>query len=106
MKTKTNNWIEETTNQFHEVYEKYAPEFGYETRVETRKLDLNSPNGKLMLKVVEEVCTTLLEKQREEMIKLALENKDKFYYFEEYDNGDYTYYFNDKEFTNLIKSND
>jgi hypothetical protein len=41
----------QTARQFHELYEKYAPEFCYETRPDTKELDFESPNGKLMLKV-------------------------------------------------------
>jgi hypothetical protein len=41
---------------FHEAYERLAPSFGYETRVETRRFDPESKNGKLMVAV----CTELL----------------------------------------------
>lgn len=44
---------------FHEEYERLAPEFGYETRVDTREFDENSPNGKLMIAVCEEVLDWL-----------------------------------------------
>lgn len=37
--------------RFHETYERLAPDFGYETRPETRKFDPESPNGKLMIAV-------------------------------------------------------
>lgn len=37
--------------RFHEVYERLAPEFGYETRKETKAFDADSPNGKLMVAV-------------------------------------------------------
>ena len=40
---------------FHEAYERLAPQFGYETRPETKQFDQNSPNGKLMIAVCEEV---------------------------------------------------
>lgn len=36
---------------FHEAYERLAPEFGYEMRAETRKFDLNTSNGRLMIAV-------------------------------------------------------
>jgi hypothetical protein len=41
--------------KFHETYERLAPEFGYETRTETREFDPESPNGQLMIAVIEEL---------------------------------------------------
>jgi hypothetical protein len=38
----------------HSIYEKMAPEFGYETSEETREFDPDSPNGRLMTKAVKE----------------------------------------------------
>ena len=46
----------ELARKFHEVYERLAPDFGYETRKETRDFDPESPNGKLMIRVCGEVC--------------------------------------------------
>ncbi len=46
----------ETATKFHEVYERLAPSFGYETRPETRAFDPTSPNGRLMMAVCQEVC--------------------------------------------------
>ena len=40
---------------FHETYERLAPQFGYETLVETREFDENSDNGQLMIAVCEDV---------------------------------------------------
>lgn len=45
--------------QFHEAYERLAPLFGYETRLETRLFDAESTNGKLMIAV----CDELLDSQ-------------------------------------------
>lgn len=42
---------ESLARQFHEAYERLAPQFGYETRAETRQFDPTSPNGKLMIAV-------------------------------------------------------
>jgi hypothetical protein len=39
----------------HDTYERLAPEFGYETRPDTRAFDTGSPNGRLMIAVCEEV---------------------------------------------------
>ena len=41
--------------RFHEAYERLAPEYGYETRHDTREFDPKSPNGKLMTAVCLEV---------------------------------------------------
>jgi hypothetical protein len=41
--------------RFHEIYERLAPKFGYETREETREFDPNSKNGKLMVAVCLEI---------------------------------------------------
>lgn len=44
---------------FHEAYERLAPEFGYETRTETRSFDVESPNGKLMVAVCQRILLEL-----------------------------------------------
>jgi hypothetical protein len=36
---------------FHNAYERLAPQFGYETRPETREFDPHTPNGQLMIAV-------------------------------------------------------
>lgn len=50
---------EELAVLFHETYERLAPEFGYETKPETRKFDETSPNGKLMIAVCAEILARL-----------------------------------------------
>jgi hypothetical protein len=40
---------------FHNTYERLAPSFGYETRVDTKLFDITTPNGKLMIAVCKEV---------------------------------------------------
>ena len=42
---------EQLARRFHDIYEQLAPNFGYETRPETRNFDPESPNGKLMIAV-------------------------------------------------------
>ncbi len=37
---------------FHEHYERLAPQFGYETRPDTRAFDPTTPNGQLMVATV------------------------------------------------------
>lgn len=44
---------------FHDRYERLAPSFGYETRVETRAFDPTSKNGRLMIAVCDEILTWL-----------------------------------------------
>lgn len=44
---------------FHENYERLAPSFGYETRLETQQFDADSPNGQLMVAVCEDVIEKL-----------------------------------------------
>ena len=50
---------EELAILFHDTYEKLAPEHGYETRNDTRLFDPNTPNGKLMIAVCDEVMREL-----------------------------------------------
>ncbi len=47
---------EQLARRFHEVYERLAPSFGYETRAETRDFDPTTPNGRLMIAVCEELA--------------------------------------------------
>ena len=42
---------EQLAKQFHNIYEALAPEFGYETREETKVFDRESKNGRLMVAV-------------------------------------------------------
>lgn len=44
---------------FHEIYERRAPEFGYETRKETRAFNPDTPNGQLMCAVCGEIIDRL-----------------------------------------------
>lgn len=41
--------------QFHEAYERLAPEFGYATRDDTKEFDPTTPNGRLMVAVMKEI---------------------------------------------------
>lgn len=45
----------ELARQFHDLYESMAPQFGYETRPETRQFDPESKNGRLMIAVCAEI---------------------------------------------------
>jgi hypothetical protein len=50
---------EELAMLFHKTYERMAPDFGYETRKETRSFDNSTPNGQLMIAVCKEVLKIL-----------------------------------------------
>ena len=41
--------------RFHDTYERLAPEFGYETRPDTKQFDPDPPNGRLMIAVCGEL---------------------------------------------------
>ena len=44
---------------FHELYEKFAPEYAYETKAETKEFKSYTPNGKLMIRVCREIQKTV-----------------------------------------------
>ena len=44
---------------FHDLYEHYAPEYGYETREDSKIFKAYTPNGKLMIRVCREIQKTL-----------------------------------------------
>jgi len=56
---KQDKEIRELAEKFHETYERLAPEYGYETRPETKQFDPESPNGKLMIAVCGELLDTM-----------------------------------------------
>ena len=54
---------------FHNTYERLAPSFGYETRLDTKLFDTTTPNGKLMIAV----CKEIIKWQQERMFELVEE---------------------------------
>jgi hypothetical protein len=52
----------ELAKLFHETYEKLAPEYGYETREDTKSFDANTKNGKLMIATCKEILCLLRQK--------------------------------------------
>ncbi len=60
---------EVTAKLFHDTYERLAPDFGYETREDTKEFDPESPNGKLMTAVVGEIMQGYLPISEVEEIK-------------------------------------
>ena len=60
---------------FHNTYEKLAPSFGYETRLDTKSFETTTPNGKLMIAVCKEIIKWQKEQDKnkyseEEVIEL------------------------------------
>jgi hypothetical protein len=57
---------------FHNTYERLAPSFGYETRVDTKLFETTTPNGKLMIAVCKEIIKHQQERSysEEEVIVL------------------------------------
>lgn len=51
----TENSALDLASRFHETYERLAPQFGYETRLDTRAFDPASKNGELMVAVCAEI---------------------------------------------------
>lgn len=47
--------LEARAREFHNTYERLAPQFGYETRPDTKAFDPTSPNGRLMMAVIGEL---------------------------------------------------
>ena len=46
---------------FHDTYENLAPQYGYETRGDTKRFNPESPNGKLMIEVIRVHTNAILE---------------------------------------------
>jgi hypothetical protein len=64
---------------FHTTYERLAPSFGYETRIDTKSFDANTPNGMLMIAVCKEIIKFQQERmnvQLKEMYLKGIENYD------------------------------
>lgn len=67
---------EQIARQFHGAYERLAPQFGYETREDTKVFDPQSQNGRLMIAVCAEVIGKL-ERERDQArreLEIQLEN--------------------------------
>lgn len=59
----------EVAKRFHDVYERLAPQFGYETRPDTKQFDPNTPNGKLMVAVCGEIGQQLFDEGYDDCVK-------------------------------------
>ena len=60
-----NKEILEITKNFHDMYEKLASEYTYETREDTKVFDISSNNGKLMYATVNEIVSPILKENQE-----------------------------------------
>lgn len=60
-----NKEILEITKNFHDMYEKLASEYNYETREDTKVFDINSNNGKLMYATVNEIVSPILKENKQ-----------------------------------------
>lgn len=70
--TITKPEAEQWARTFHEIYERLAPSFGYETRTDTRDFDPQSKNGRLMVAVCGEVVQQLLDaRESQQKAKIA-----------------------------------
>lgn len=63
---------EQLARKFHEIYERLAPSFGYETRTETRAFEPTTPNGRLMIAVTDEIEDELQQRIDELTAELAV----------------------------------
>ena len=70
-----NKEILEITKKIHDMYEKLASEYTYETREDTKVFDINSNNGKLMYATVNEFVSPIL-KENQELKKQYCERTD------------------------------
>ncbi len=51
---------------FHNTYENLAPNFGYETRLDTKSFETTTPNGMLMIAVCKEIIKWQAERMYSE----------------------------------------
>lgn len=61
---------------FHDTYERLAPQFGYETRKDTKKFDAESPNGRLMVAVCGQVLERANAELRQEVERITAQLAD------------------------------
>jgi len=61
---------------FHNAYEELAPQFGYETRPETRAFDPESKNGRLMVATCARILATLVPDFRAALEQAQAQNRE------------------------------
>ena len=70
-----NQQAEQLARLFHDTYERLAPQYGYETRDDTKQFDSTTPNGRLMIAV----CGVVIDwhnKQIEEVLDRLESERD------------------------------
>ena len=67
---------EQLARQFHEIYERLAQSFGYETRTETRAFEPTTPNGRLMIAVTDEIEAAIQQRVAELTAELARRDEE------------------------------
>lgn len=69
----------ELATKFHDTYQRLAPQFGYETRPETKVFNDSSPNGRLMVAVAHDLLASddLLSGQINRLAEYIMENFPK-----------------------------
>lgn len=80
-----NNVGERWARLFHDKYEGLAPSFGYETRTDMKIFIPDSPNGKLM----QAVCSEIMNAQLDEVEKLIHNAENPFVLEDGRDNDGY-----------------
>jgi hypothetical protein len=63
---------------FHNIYERLAPSFGYETRLDTKSFDANTPNGMLMIAVCKEIIKWQEQKMKEQLKEMYLKGIENY----------------------------
>ena len=63
--------LEQLAREAHDLYERLAPEFGYETRTDTRQFDPQSANGRLMMAVYAHIRAACRAEALEEAAQVA-----------------------------------
>jgi hypothetical protein len=85
---------------FHNTYERLAPSFGYETRVDTKLFETTTPNGMLMIAV----CKEIIKWQQERMYSEE-ELREAFNKGMTFERGEYQSENTYNEFTGFQKPN-
>jgi hypothetical protein len=67
---------------FHNTYENLAPNFGYETRADTKSFETTTPNGMLMIAVCKEIIKWQQERSYSEEEKDLLTKMFNLYWYE------------------------
>lgn len=100
-----NKEIKKYTEMFHNTYEMLAPKYGYETRGDTKQLDFDSPNGKLMYATIEKIVCPILEENQQ--LKDRLQQRDNIInkareFINEYEKNRNCFKWNEQDYIDTI----